>query len=45
LVLYDRMQSMERFAPRPLMPGGGTETPEIPAFGDPLWVRKHKRNK
>ena len=29
LVLYDRMQSMERFAPRPLMPGGGTDTPEI----------------
>jgi tRNA G18 (ribose-2'-O)-methylase SpoU len=45
LVLYDRMQSMERFAPRPLMPGGGTETPKIPAFGDPLWVRKHNRSK
>jgi hypothetical protein len=45
LVLYDRMQSMERFAPRPLMPGGGTEVPAIPAFGDPLWVRKHNRSK
>jgi len=43
LVLYDRLQSMERFAPRPLMPGGPTEQDEVPPFGAPLWVRKHKK--
>jgi tRNA G18 (ribose-2'-O)-methylase SpoU len=43
LVLYDRLQTMERFAPRPLMPGGATEQDEIPPFGDPLWVKKHKK--
>ena len=44
LVLYDRLQMLERFAPRPLMAGGALDkgTPP-PAFGAPLWVRKDKK--
>jgi len=26
-----------------LMPGGPTEQDEVPPFGAPLWVRKHKK--
>lgn len=43
LVLYDRLQSLERFAPRPTMPGGPTEVLEEPVFGEPLWMKKHRR--
>lgn len=43
LVLYDRLQSMERFAPRPIMPGGPVEDLPEPVFGEPLWRKKQRR--
>ena len=42
LVLYDRLQSMDRFAPRPIMPGGPVEDLPEPVFGEPLWRKKQK---
>jgi tRNA G18 (ribose-2'-O)-methylase SpoU len=45
LVLYDRMLSLDRFAPRPLMPGGATEALPEPVFGEPLWKKKDRRRK
>jgi tRNA G18 (ribose-2'-O)-methylase SpoU len=45
LVLYDRLQSLDRFASRPTMPGGSTEELPAPVFGEPLWMKKqHRRN-
>ncbi len=43
LVMYDRLQSMERFAPRPTMAGGPTEALPEPVFGAPLWLKKERR--
>jgi tRNA G18 (ribose-2'-O)-methylase SpoU len=43
LVLYDRLNSLDRFAPRPTMPGGSTEDLPEPVFGEPLWVKKQRR--
>lgn len=43
IVMYDRVLSMGRFAPRPEMPGGPAEPLAPPEFGPPLWVRKKKR--
>ena len=44
LVLYDRLQMLERFARRPLMAGGVLDQGDAPpAFGAPLWVRKDKK--
>lgn len=43
LVLYDRLQSLDRFAPRPTMPGGPTEALPEPVFGEPLWMKKQRR--
>lgn len=43
LVLYDRLQSMDRFAPRPIMPGGPVEDLPEPVFGEPLWRKKQRR--
>lgn len=43
LVMYDRVLSMGRFAPRPVRPGGPTEPVTLPAFGDPVWARKRRR--
>ncbi|MBH66838.1 MAG: rRNA methyltransferase [Rhodospirillaceae bacterium] len=40
LVMYDRLLSMGRFAPRPQRPGGPTEPMPLPVFGSPAWVRK-----
>jgi len=45
MVLYDRMVSMDRFAPRPVMPGGATEDLPAPVFGEPLWKKKARRRK
>ena len=50
LVLYDRLQMLERFAPRPLMAGGTLEASEPPpAFVRPYGCAKtknaHKINK
>ena len=45
LVMYDRLQSMDRFAPRPVRPGGPTEELAAPVFGQPLWLKKkHRRD-
>ncbi len=35
LVMYDRLTSLGRFAPRPLRPGGPIEALPEPVFGDP----------
>ena len=44
LVMYDRVTSLGRFAPRPTRPGAPTEpVPAVPEFGQPLWVKKHAR--
>ena len=43
LVLYDRLQSLDRFAPRSAMPGGPTEALPEPVFGEPLWMKKQRR--
>jgi len=40
LVMYDRVQSTDRFAPRPVRPGGPVEVLPEPVFGKPLWHRK-----
>lgn len=45
LVLYDRMQSQGRFAPRPATPGGPAEPLPEPVFGKPLWMRKQAGRK
>lgn len=45
LVMYDRVLSMGRFAPRPEMPGGPAEPLPEPVFGPPLRVRKERRRK
>ena len=44
LVMYDRVLSLGRFAPRPTRPGGAEPVP-VPAFGAPAWVRKAERRK
>lgn len=43
LVLYDRLQSLDRFAPRPTRPGGPVEELPEPVFGEPLWMKKQRR--
>ena len=35
-LMYDRVLSMSRFAPRPTRPGGPTEPAPVPEFGRPL---------
>jgi len=42
LIMYDRMLSMGRFAPRAQRPGGPIESKPVPVFGQPAWVRKNK---
>lgn len=43
LIMYDRLLSMGRFAPRAHRPGGPTEAAPVPSFGAPLWMRKKRR--
>lgn len=43
IVMYDRMISMGRFAPRPVGAGGPTEPLPVPEFGEPVWARKRRR--
>lgn len=45
LVMYDRVASFGRFAPRPAREGGPTEALAPPQFGSPLWVRKERRRR
>ena len=42
LVMYDRMLSMGRFAPRSQRPGGPIDPKPAPVFGQPAWVRKNR---
>ena len=43
LVLYDRLISLGRHAPRPVAEGGPTEPVPVPVFGDPIYKRKHRK--
>lgn len=43
MVMYDRMLCAGLFAPRPHRPGGPSAPVELPAYGEPLWVRKERR--
>ena len=40
LVMYDRLLSMGRFAPRAQRPGGPVEPKPVPVFGQPAWIKK-----
>lgn len=43
LVMYDRILSKGRFAPRAHRAGGPTEPVPTPYFGEPLWARKKRK--
>lgn len=43
LVMYDRLISLGRHAPRPVAPGGPLEALPAPVFGAPLYQRKRAR--
>ena len=42
LVMYDRLISLGRHAPRPVGEGAPTEALELPVFGEPLYKRKER---
>jgi tRNA G18 (ribose-2'-O)-methylase SpoU len=42
LVMYDRLISLGRHAPRPVAEGAPTEPVPLPVFGDPIYKRKHR---
>jgi hypothetical protein len=42
LIMYDRLLTMGRHAPRPVAAGGPTETMALPVFGDPVYKRKQR---
>jgi tRNA G18 (ribose-2'-O)-methylase SpoU len=42
LVMYDRLLTMGRHAPRPVAAGGPTEAVALPVFGDPVYRRKQR---
>ena len=44
LVMYDRLITLGRFAPRPVAAGGPVEPLPVPEFGPPAWVRKRARS-
>ena len=43
LVMYDRLVTHGRFAPRPTRTGGPVDPLQPPAFGPPAWVKKRRR--
>lgn len=43
LVMYDRLVSLGRHAPRPVATGGPVEPPPVPVFGAPIYQRKRRR--
>lgn len=43
MVMYDRMLCVGQFAARPHRPGGPVAPVELPAYGEPLWVRKNRK--
>lgn len=40
LVMYDRLVSLGRHAPRPVAAGAPTEAVELPVFGEPMYKRR-----
>jgi len=42
LVMYDRLLSLGRHAPRPVGEGGPTESVELPVFGEPMYKRRRR---
>lgn len=42
LIMYDRLLSLGRHAPRPVAAGGPTEPMELPVFGEPIYKRKQR---
>ena len=42
LVMYDRLISLGRHAPRPVGEGAPTETLDMPVFGEPMYKRKQR---
>ena len=43
LIMYDRLLSLGRHAPRPVAEGAPTEPVPLPVFGDPIYKRKQRR--
>jgi tRNA G18 (ribose-2'-O)-methylase SpoU len=42
LIMYDRLISLGRHAPRPVAEGAPTEAAPLPVFGDPIYKRKQR---
>ena len=42
LIMYDRLLSLGRHAPRPVAEGGPTERLELPVFGEPIYKRRRR---
>jgi tRNA G18 (ribose-2'-O)-methylase SpoU len=42
LVMYDRLLTLGRHAPRPVAEGAPTEAPPLPVFGEPIYKRKQR---
>jgi hypothetical protein len=42
LVMYDRLLTLGRHAPRSVAEGAPTEAAPLPVFGDPIYKRKHR---
>jgi len=42
LIMYDRLLSLGRHAPRPVAEGAPTEAVLLPVFGDPIYKRKQR---
>ncbi len=43
LIMYDRLLSLGRHAPRPVAAGGPTEALPLPVFGEPIYKRKQRK--
>jgi len=43
LIMYDRLLTLGRHAPRPVAEGAPTEAIALPVFGDPIYKRKQRR--
>jgi tRNA G18 (ribose-2'-O)-methylase SpoU len=43
LIMYDRLLTLGRHAPRPVAEGGPVEAAPVPVFGDPLYKRKQRK--
>jgi len=42
LVMYDRLMTLGRHAPRPVAEGAPTEPVPLPVFGDPIYQRRQR---